>query len=150
MTRLSSAFGDTNELRTKSFVLGGHTFKVRVPLSKEMEAIQERISTIDPALLLSRFNKTTETLRTETTDGVVVTDDDVVVDGRSSKELVRTVCAMENRITEYVKLLVPENGTLDDITYEDIEAEWPLQVQFELIEKIIEAIQPGYKDTRKN
>ncbi len=150
MTKLASAFGDTNALRTKSFVLGGHTFKVRVPLSKEMEAIQERISTANPEILASRFDKMTEPFRKETAENVVITSDDVVIDGRSSKELVKTIHLMENRITEYVKLLIPENGSLDDITYDDIEAEWPLQVQFELIEKIVEAIQPGYKDTRKN
>lgn len=150
MTKLASAFGDTNALRTKSFVLGGHTFKVRVPLSKEMEAIQERISSTNPDILAERFGKMTEPFRSNPTEDVVITDNDVVVDGRSSKELVKTIHLMENRITEYVKLLIPENGSLDDITYEDIEAEWPLQVQFELIEKIVEAIQPGYKDTRKN
>lgn len=150
MTRLSTAFGDTAALRTKSFILGGHTFKVRVPLSKEMDDIQTRITTLDPNIVESRFNKMTETLRNDTSEGVVVSDTDVTVDGRSSKELVRTIYQMENRITEYVKLLVPENGSLADITYLDIEAEWPLQVQFELVEKIVEVIQPGYKDTRKN
>lgn len=150
MTKLASAFGDTNALRTKSFVLGGHTFKIRVPLSKEMEAIQERISSTNLEILAERFGKMTEPFRSNPTEDVVITDNDVVVDGRSSKELVKTIHLMENRITEYVKLLIPENGSLDDITYEDIEAEWPLQVQFELIEKIVEAIQPGYKDTRKN
>ena len=45
MTRLSSAFGEkyqSNALRTKSFELGGHTFKVRIPLTKEMEVIQQK------------------------------------------------------------------------------------------------------------
>jgi hypothetical protein len=46
--------------------------------------------------------------------------------------------------------LVPVNGTLDEITYEDIEAEWPTAVQLEILAKISEAIQPGYKDSRKN
>lgn len=150
MTKLASAFGDTTSLKTKTFELGGHTFKVRVPLSKEMDAIQERVSTLSQEILLSRFNKMTQAFRESQSENVTITDDDVIVDGRSSKELVETVYRMENRITEYVKLLIPENGTLDDLTYEDIENEWPLQVQFELLEKIVNAIQPGYKDTRKN
>jgi hypothetical protein len=57
---------------------------------------------------------------------------------------------MENKILEYIKLLVPANGSLNDITYEEVEAEWPTQVQMEILEKISEAIQPGYKDARKN
>ena len=55
-----------------------------------------------------------------------------------------------DEITEYVKLLVPESGDFENLTYEDIEAEFPLQLQFELIEGIVNAIQPGYKDARKN
>jgi hypothetical protein len=58
MTRLSSAFGSNytaDSLRTKTFELGGHTFKVRVPLTKEMEAIQERIENIDESDYKARF-----------------------------------------------------------------------------------------------
>jgi len=40
--------------------------------------------------------------------------------------------------------------SLDDITYAEIEGEWPLSVQMEIVERIGEAIQPGYKETRKN
>lgn len=151
MTRLSSAFGDTKALRTKTFVLGGHTFKVRVPLSKEMEDIQSRISSIDPTKLSERFAKLSGSFRTgEPIEGVVITDDDVTVDGRSTKELAHTILMMESRIIEYIKLLIPETGNLDDITYEEIEAEWPIQIQFEITEKILEATQPGYKEARKN
>ena len=150
MSKLSSAFGDTIALRTKTFTLGGHTFKVRVPLTKEMEELQERISKLDPKETKERFDKMTAVFHKEATEGVVIAEDDVIVDGRSSMELVKTIQLMENRITEYVKLLVPENGSLEDITYADIEEEWPLPVQFELVEQIVSAIQPGYKDTRKN
>ncbi len=64
--------------------------------------------------------------------------------------MVKTILQMENRIVEYIRLLVPVNGTLADITYEEIESEWPTSVQLEIIAKISEAIQPGYKDSRKN
>jgi hypothetical protein len=47
-------------------------------------------------------------------------------------------------------LLVAENGSLEDITYKDIEAEFPMAIQLELVSKITEVIQPGYKDARKN
>ena len=65
-------------------------------------------------------------------------------------DVVVSVLQMENRITEYFKLLIPEEGTMDDITYEDIDAEWPFSVQVEILTKIGEAIQPGYKESRKN
>jgi hypothetical protein len=153
MTRLSSAFGDkyqSQALRTKSFILGGHTFKVRVPLSKEMEELQERINKVDEAEAKLRFDKMTASFRGEPIEGVVISEDDVVVDGRSTKELVNTVLTVEARIVEYIKLLVPEVGDFNDLTYEEVEAEWPMSVQLELLSCISEAIQPGYKDARKN
>ena len=150
MTKLKSAFGEISNLRTKSFELAGYDFKVRVPLTKELDAMQDRIEKIDQAEFQKRFDKMTASFRTGTIGGVVVTDDDVIVEGRSTKELVQTILQMENRMVEYIRLLVPVNGTLDEITYEDIEAEWPTAVQLEILAKISEAIQPGYKDSRKN
>ena len=150
MTKLKSAFGEISNLRTKSFELAGYDFKVRVPLTKELDAMQDRIEKIDQAEFKKRFDKMTASFRNDTIDGVVVTDNDVIVEGRSTKELVQTILQMENRMVEYIRLLVPVNGTLDEITYEDIEAEWPTAVQLEILAKISEAIQPGYKDSRKN
>jgi hypothetical protein len=151
MTRLSSAFGETTNLRTKTFELAGHEFKVRVPLSKELDDIQDRINKVDATEFKIRFDKMTSTFRNVSdVEGVVVTDDDVIVEGRSTKELVQTILQMENRVVEYIKLLVPVNGTIDDITYEEIEAEWPTAVQLEILARISESIQPGYKDSRKN
>lgn len=150
MTKLTSAFGEISNLRTKSFELAGYDFKVRVPLTKELDAMQDRILKIDQAEFQRRFDKMTASFRNDTIEGVVITDDDVIVEGRSTKELVETILQMENRVVEYIRLLVPVNGTLDDITYEEIEAEWPTSVQLEILAKISEAIQPGYKDSRKN
>ena len=146
--KLSAAFGDTKELRTKSFELGNHKFKVRVPLTKELEDMTARCETVDEAKFATRYSKATAGFKEG--DGVEIKEDDVIVDGRSTKELVRSAIKMENRIVEFIKLLVPEQGSLEDITYEDIEAEWPFAVQLEMLEKISEAIQPGYKDSRKN
>jgi hypothetical protein len=150
MTKLTSAFGEIPNLRTKSFELAGYNFKVRVPLTRELDAMQDRIEKFDQAEYQKRFDKMTSSFRTGIFDGVVVSEDDVVIEGRSTKELVQTILQMENRMVEYIRLLVPVNGTLDEITYEDIEAEWPTAVQLEVLAKISEAIQPGYKDSRKN
>ena len=154
MTRLGSAFGkkySIDALRTKTFELGGHVFKVRIPLTKEMDDIQERIKKIDQADAKARFDSMTASFKDSTgLEGVVVTDDDVIIEGRSTRELVESIIQMENRTVEYIKLIVPENGTLDDITYKEIDEEWPFQVQIEILNKITEVIQPGYKDSRKN
>lgn len=151
MTKLSSAFGEISSLRTKTFELGGHTFKVRIPLTKELDDMQERIVKFDKEEYQRRFDKMTASFKeSQAIEGIVITDEDVIVEGRSTKDLVETILQMENRMVEYIKLLVPDVGTLDSITYQDIEDEWPMAVQLEILAKISEAIQPGYKDSRKN
>lgn len=155
MSKLAAALGKSYEnsltqIRTKTFTIGGHEFKVRVPLTAEMTALQERVTKVDPDKAKAKFDEMTKELRNAPPAGVEVTEDDVIVGGKSTKELVNAVLMMESRVVEYIRLLIPVKGTLDDITYEEIEAEWPLAVQMEIVEKINEAIQPGYKDARKN
>jgi hypothetical protein len=156
MSRISSAFGDSYQkasahLRTKSFELGGHIFKVRIPLTKEMEQLEEAIETINPEELQARYEKMSTSFRDGTViDGIEVLEDDVIIEGRSTKDLVKKIIMMEQRMVQYVKLLVPENGTWEGLTYEEIDAEWPMPIQLEMIAKITESIQPGYKDARKN
>lgn len=155
MSKLSAAFGESYEkavdqIRTRSFTLAGHEFKVRIPLTAEMMALQERINKVDESKAQEKFDSMTAELKINPPDGVEIVGDDVFVNGKSTKELVNAVLTMENRIVEYIRLLVPVNGSLEDISYEEIEAEWPLPVQMEMVEKIGDAIQPGYKESRKN
>ena len=155
MSKLASAFGKKYEsavaqIRTKTFSIGGHEFKVRVPLTAEMNALQERVAKIDPDKLQEKFDDMTKELRDAPPSGVEITETDVVIEGKSTKELAKDVLMMESLVVEYIRLLIPVNGSLDDITYEEIEAEWPLSVQMEIVDRINDAIQPGYKDTRKN
>jgi hypothetical protein len=156
MTRFAQAFGEKyqsaiTEIRTRSFKLGEYEFKVRIPLSAEMDALYKRITEIDETVAKERLSKMTDALRSDPPDNVVLTEDgDVVVDGRSSRELVSSLLVMENRITEHFKLLLPLEGDFSDITYAEINEEFPLPVQFELVDAITAAIQPGYKDSRKN
>lgn len=135
-------FGDISSLRVKTFDLAGHIFKVRIPVQKEMDAMQERIEQIDLQAFQERFEKATK--------GMELVDGDAVIDGRSTKELVKTAMQVENRITEMFKLLVPADGQANDLTYQDIEDELPFAVQLEMIKAIQEAIQPNYGDSRKN
>lgn len=135
-------FGDISSLRVKTFELAGHTFKVRIPVQKEMDTMQERIEKIDPQAFQERFAKATK--------GMELVDGDAVIDGRSTKELVETAMKVENRITEMFKLLVPADGQTNDLTYQDIEDELPFAVQLEMIKAIQDAIQPNYGDSRKN
>lgn len=150
MSRLGSALNISEAIRYKTFQLGSNTFKVKVPLTTELEQITERYLTVDESLLKERLEKMTVAIRASGQENIEVTEDDVIVDGKSSKETVKSIIQMEQRITEYVKLLVPANGEINDLTYAEIEEVFPLQIQLELLENIIDAIQPGYKDAQKN
>jgi hypothetical protein len=151
MTRLASAFGNTDALRVKTFELGGHLFKVRIPLTKEMEEMNRRIEDAPKEEIELRFKKMTSAFRDgEKIDGIEITDNDVIVDGKSSRDLAESAIKIERRIVELFSLLVPETGTLEGLTYQEIEEDFPFSVQVEMIAKISEAIQPGYKDQRKN
>lgn len=150
MSRLGSVLNVNDSIRIKTFELGNNTFKVKVPLSHELEAMTKKYLAVDEALVKERLDKMTVELRKGGVEGVEVTDNDVIVDGKSSRETIVSIIQMEQRITEYVKLLVPVNGEMGELTYQEIEEVFPLQAQLELLEKIIDATQPGYKEARKN
>jgi hypothetical protein len=155
MTRLSSALGTGAEFRIKKFDLRGHAFRVRVPLVSESDAMHSRIIKPDSAAIdkiYADLTKSLDEFKTLKNEELVFTDNDVVVSGRSMREAATNKAMMEARITEMIRLLQPENpeNTLDDITYAEIELEWPLSVQLALVEKINEVISPGYKENRGN
>lgn len=139
MSRLASAFKINDSIRTKEFMLGGFPFKVRIPLDKELEAITQRFVSPSEEAIKARMDKMTALLKGEKLEDTGIT-----------KESVISVLQMEQKITEYFKLLIPVEGDISDLTYDEISEEFPLQVQIELLSKITEVIQPGYKDARKN
>lgn len=140
-------------LRTRTFTLGGQKFKVRVPLAVELEAINKRVADVDVEKKTEELMKPLLEKRDQLeSDAVVYLEDDVIVDGRSTKELAKMTAQTEQRILEMVKLLVPEkaNTTMDGLTYAEIDDEFPFAVQLELMKKIAEVISPGYEEARKN
>lgn len=139
MSRLATAFKLDDSIRTKEFELGGFPFKVRVPLDSELEAITKRFIAPTDEVINARIAKMTSLLQAENIKDIEI-----------NRENIESIIRMEQKITEYVRLLIPIEGNISDITYEEISEEFPLQVQLELLTKITEAIQPGYKDARKN
>ena len=163
MTRLGAAFGANyekmrREIITRKFELGGFVFRVRVPLVAETDAIYQRISEPDAQRVDEVYQTLVEPLLKYKDDqeakdsGFTFLENDILVQGKSMREAAKNKVMTETRIVEYVRLLVPENpeNTLSDITYADIEAEWPLNVQLALCEKIGEVISPTYKETKGN
>lgn len=157
MSKLGSALGSKyqeNKLSiiTRTFELGDHTFKVRVPSVKEIEDIYEYFKNPDEEKVKKIYEELTKDLlkfKDEAPDNVQFNDDDIVVDGRSIKEAAKQKCALQHRIVQYIKFLVPENGqSLDDLEYKDVEDEFPLSIQLTLVDKINEVISPDYKEIK--
>ena len=160
MTKFSSAFGDkyqTNRknLLIRSFELGGHTFKVRIPLVAESDEIYKKVSEPDEETIEKVYQEITKPLRqfeNNQTEEFKFIDNDILVDERSMREAAKNKAITEARITEFFKLLVPEmeGVTLEDLTYADIEEEFPISVQMQIVEKIGEVISPTYREARGN
>jgi hypothetical protein len=162
MTKLSQVLGEKYKAKrqnvfTRTFELGGHTFKVRIPFVAESDQIYQKVNNPDEAHIERIYKQLIEPLlalkdQADIDSEIVFAEDDVIVKGRSMKEAAKNKAMTENRVVEYIKLLVPEQPdlSLDDLTYEEVEAEFPWTVQLALIEKISEAISPGYKETRGN
>lgn len=160
MTKLSTAFGDKYQankknLLTRSFEIGGHTFKVRIPLIAESDAIYKKVSEPNEETIEKTYLAITKPLRQfedNQTEEFKFTDNDILVDGRSMREAAKNKAITEARITEFFKLLVPEleGASLEDLSYQDIEDEFPISVQMMIVEKIGEVISPTYREARGN
>lgn len=154
MSKLGSALGKKYEenrlsVLTRTFELGNHTFKVRVPSVQEIEAIYNYFKMPNEEKVEQEYQKMLKEFGgLEEREGVEVKEDDVVIEGRSMRETAKNKHILQHRIVEYIKFLIPEAGSLEDISYEDVEAEFPLSVQMTLVEKINEVISPEYKDIK--
>lgn len=160
MTKFNKAFGEKYQANKKnllirSFELGGHTFKVRIPLMIESDAIYKKVSNPDDQSIDKIYQEITEPLRQfegNQSEEFKFTENDILVDGRSMREAAKNKAITEARITEFFKLLVPEveGVSFEDLTYPDIEEEFPLSVQMMIVEKIGEVISPTYREARGN
>jgi hypothetical protein len=160
MTKLATLLGSQYESKRKGlfirqFELGGYTFKVKVPTVAESDAIYERIQNPTDADIEEVYNeiaKPLEQFKDQASEEFQFIENDILVNGRSLRETARLKLTTQNRITEFVKLLIPETDgdSLADLTYKEIEEEFPMAVQIALLEKISEAISPSYKESRGN
>jgi len=161
MNNFSKALGDKFELnkealRTRKFEFNGHTFKVKVPLTVETDAISERTNNLDEVKLNEYYAELTKEFTDNKADildktkDIEFTETDVIVKGRSLRETAKNKLLMETRILEMFKLLVPEEEGFDmnTITYSMIEELFPFTIQMQLLELISDTISPSYKETK--
>ena len=139
-------------LRIRTFDMGGHTFKVKVPLTAELEAMYKRSSEPDEALVQKYYDQLTGGFKGEIKDErIQVLEDDFIIDGRSVREAAKDKAKTEARIVEMLKLLVPEDAEFDmaTLTYDMVEELFPFAIQIEMMEKIAETISPDYSKHKK-
>lgn len=156
--KLASALKiNADQIRIRSFEVNGQQFKVRVPLTTEAEALYEKIKNPDPKLVEKYYKDLSDPILKEKkniqkeSDEIKYEENDVIVGKTSIRQLAFDQASSEIRIVETLKLLVPADGTnLNDLTYEEIQADLPLPIQISIVRKITEIISPSYEETQKN
>jgi hypothetical protein len=143
------------EIRIRTFELGGHTFKVKVPLTSEYELMQKKMNVPDDETIEKYYQEITKDLIANkekfiNEDGIKYTENDIIVKDKSLREAARNKAVTESRITALFKLLVPEEKDfdMDTITYQMIEELFPFPVQIQIIDAIGETIAPDYSTNR--
>ena len=157
MSKLGSALGKKYEehklsILTRTFELGEHTFKVRVPNVHEIEAIYDYFKNPDKEkveVIYQELSKDLIAMKDQAGDNIEFKDNDIIIDGRSLRDAAKNKVSIQHRIVEYIKFLIPEDGqSLDGIEYKDVEDEFPLSIQLTLVDKINEVISPDYKEIK--
>ena len=158
MNQFANALGKSfnkDTLRIRSFDMGGHTFKVKVPLTAEYENMLESVKIIDDNKVNQYYDDLSKEFinnkaEFEKQEDVVFTDNDILLKGTSLRETAKNKAILENRILSLVKLIVPEEEGFDmsTITYDMVEELFPFSVQIQLIEEISLVISPSYKTVR--
>lgn len=138
--------------------------KMKVPLKKEMEEINAKILTPSKERVDQVFEKLAGPMRKTLEEGgeefikalnsnkqtVQITEDDLIVDGTSLRQVAQYQAVEEVRIEEFFHLLVSETGEPVNESFEQISAEFPEFAIKEIAQTIQAAIAPDYKGTKKN
>ena len=156
MGRLTKSLNINNDVvRIREFELNGQKFRVRVPLSNEAEAIYEKTKEPDAVLVEEKYKEIADPVlpnkeELSKSEEFVFTDNDIVIKGQSMREMAKNKVVTELRILETFKLLVTaDNSSLSDLTYKEIDEEFPLPIQLTILKRITEIISPGYEEARK-
>ena len=152
MSNFSNAFGiklNKDLLRIRSFEFNGHTFKVKVPLTAESDAMFERLKTPDEALIEQYYKEMSKSF-TESSDTIQITENDVLIEGKSIREAAKSKVLIQSRVVEMMRLLVPEEIGFDmsTVTYEMVDELFPFAIQLQMMELIGETVSPNYATTK--
>ena len=168
-SKLGKSYGkvqDQVRIKTITIEIGNTKFdlKVRIPLKAEMEQMLERISLPSEDRVQKVYEKLSKPVLDSIKEGgddfvnalnsekemVRITDNDVILDGNSIRQVAQFTAISENRVEEYFHLLQSEVGEPINETFDQIAEEFPEPVIKQIIEAIEGAIRPDYKNTKKN
>lgn len=160
------AVKEQTKLKTITIELGAVKFdlKVRVPLKREMESMMEKIAKPEQALVEKIYNRLANPVRESVQEGgedflkaineekqtIVMTDDDILLDGQSVRQVATFAAMWETKVEEYFHLLQSETGEPVNESYEEIAEEFTEPVIRQIVEDIEAAIKPDYKTAKKN
>ena len=144
MSNFAQAFGkqfadNKDAIRIKEFELGGHKFKVKIPLTAEYEAKMLEVKKPNSDLVDKYYKELSSKY-----------GHDADFAEEKLQETAKNKAITELTILAMVKMLVPEEEGFDmqSVTYEMVEELFPFSIQMELIEQIAEVISPSYKSTK--
>ncbi len=154
------------KIKTINVTLNDVSFnlKVRIPVKREMEAIQAAITDPSAELVAKLYEQFASPLRKTLEDApegfldalnsadkkITVMDDDILIDGTSIKHVSQMTAIYQVQVEKYFALLVSATGEPISETYDEIAEEFPESVIREIVGKIDEVIKPNYKDAKKN
>lgn len=138
--------------------------KVRIPLKQEMEDLLEKVANPSEEKINALYEKLSKGVKDAIAEGgdeflkaindgketILVTDDDIIVDGTSIRQVAKITAINETQVEEYFHLLQSENGEPITESYNEIASEFPELVIKEIIAEIDGAIRPDYKTSKKN
>jgi hypothetical protein len=153
-------------IKTITVDLGDVKFnlRVRIPLKKEMEEMTTRIVSPSEERINKIYERFSAPIKKTIADGgkdflkainegketIKIVGDDLIIDGKSVRQVANFAAIEETRVEEYFHLLISENGEAITETYDEITAEFPEFAVKEILETIEQAIRPDYKTVKKN
>jgi hypothetical protein len=153
-------------IKTITVDLGDVKFnlRVRIPLKKEMEEMTTRIVSPSEERVNKIYERFSAPIKKTIAEGgkdflkainegketIKIVGDDLIIDGKSVRQVANFAAIEETRIEEYFHLLISENGEPITETYDEITAEFPEFAVKEILETIEQAIRPDYKTVKKN
>jgi len=153
-------------IKTITVDLGDVKFnlRVRVPLKREVEEMTTRMIAPSDERVQKIFDRFSAPIKKTIEEGgkdflkainegketIKISGDDLIIDGKSVRQVANFAAIEETRVEEYFHLLISENGEPITETYDEITAEFPEFAVKEILETIEQAIRPDYKTVKKN